>query len=188
MSKIKNVCQIVRINKDIINSIHWYEKNNNVLVEDSSFFYPVYENVKGNRLCINQFYAIIMKRWLCTRRNWRALFSQIILPAIFVIVAMSVALTVALLEELPPMELSPAQYYNYTQPHGNVIVFSNNESPGRIPPNLTGFNSVIKIKYTLFVFVCSSIMYITCITFVIQYPYIKYPYIIYNTDINNIYI
>jgi len=44
-------------------------------------------------LLLLQFYAIVVKRCYYTRRNWRGLFSQILLPALFVCVAMTVALT-----------------------------------------------------------------------------------------------
>jgi len=44
-------------------------------------------------LMLQQFVAIVVKRCYYVRRNWRALFSQILLPALFVCVAMTVALT-----------------------------------------------------------------------------------------------
>lgn len=81
--------------------------------------------VHGKLLLIQQFLAILTKRYYCTRRNWKGLFSQILLPAFFVIVAMSVALTAPNIEDLPPIFLSPSQYYNYTQPDGNVIPYAN---------------------------------------------------------------
>lgn len=66
----------------------------------------------GDQLIFQQFLAVILKRFLYVKRNWRALISQIFLPALFVCVAMSVALTVVLVDDLPPLVLSPAQYYN----------------------------------------------------------------------------
>lgn len=39
---------------------------------------------------------------------------------------MSVALTAPKVEDLPPLVLSPSQYYNYTQPEGNVIPYARN--------------------------------------------------------------
>uniref|UniRef100_T1J7T4 ATP-binding cassette sub-family A member 2 n=1 Tax=Strigamia maritima TaxID=126957 RepID=T1J7T4_STRMM len=86
------------------------------------------ERVEGNMLLMQQFWAILVKRYLCTKRNWKGLFSQILLPAFFVSVAMSVALTAPQIEDLPPLSLSPSQYYNFTRPDGNVIPFANHQS------------------------------------------------------------
>nr|XP_042904131.1 ATP-binding cassette sub-family A member 2 isoform X3 [Parasteatoda tepidariorum] len=82
--------------------------------------------IEGNMLRFQQFMTILLKRFYCTKRNWKGLFSQILLPAFFVSIAMSVALTAPKVEDLPPLTLSPSQYYNYTQPQGNVIPFCRN--------------------------------------------------------------
>lgn len=85
------------------------------------------------------------------------------LPSLFVVIAMSVALTVALLEELPPMEMSPAQYYNYTQPRGNVIVFSSNEETSRYAANLTGTKRFLTNFRVIFdFFVCVKFSHCLC--------------------------
>ena len=47
----------------------------------------------GYTLICQQFWAVILKRFYYIRRNWRSLFSQILLPALFVCIAMTVALT-----------------------------------------------------------------------------------------------
>jgi ATP-binding cassette subfamily A (ABC1) protein 2 len=79
-------------------------------------------NLRTNSsLYLQQFFAILVKRFYYIHRNWRGLFSQILLPALFVCVAMTVALTAPQVQDLPPIILSPAQYYNYTQPRGNFI-------------------------------------------------------------------
>ena len=44
-----------------------------------------------------------------------------------------VALTAPRLQDEPPLVLSPAQYYNYTQPTGNHIPYLN-QAPGYIKP------------------------------------------------------
>lgn len=80
--------------------------------------------VEGKMLLLQQFTTILLKRFYCTKRNWKGLFSQILLPAFFVSIAMSVALTAPKVEDLPPLVLSTSQYYNYTQPKGNVIPYS----------------------------------------------------------------
>lgn len=47
----------------------------------------------------------------------------------FVCVAMTVALTAPQVQDLPAMELSSAQYYNYTQPRGNFIPMTDATKP-----------------------------------------------------------
>ncbi|XP_071097331.1 ATP-binding cassette sub-family A member 2-like isoform X1 [Haliotis cracherodii] len=76
-------------------------------------------------LLFNHFRAVIVKRFHYITRNWRSLFSQIILPAIFVAIAMTVALAAPSVDDLPPLVLSPSQYFNVTQPKGNFIPFTN---------------------------------------------------------------
>ena len=63
----------------------------------------------------------LMKRITCKK----CLFSlQIILPAIFVAIAMTVALAAPSVDDLPPLELSTLMYYNVTQPRGHFIPFA----------------------------------------------------------------
>lgn len=81
----------------------------------------------GYWLHLNQFRAIIIKRFYYIRHNWKGLFSQILLPALFVCIAMTVALSAPGLEDLPALELSPSQYFNLTQPRGNFIPYANHK-------------------------------------------------------------
>lgn len=81
--------------------------------------------VTGHKLLFQQFCAILIKRLIYTRRNWKGLFTQVLLPAIFVCVAMTVALTGPKMLDEPPLVLSPTQFYNYTQPVGNFIPYTN---------------------------------------------------------------
>lgn len=80
--------------------------------------------LSGSALYLQQFFAILVKRFYYISRNWKALFSQILLPGLFVCIAMTVALTAPQVQDLPAKVLSPAQYYNYTQPRGNFIPYS----------------------------------------------------------------
>uniref|UniRef100_A0A803TK52 ATP-binding cassette sub-family A member 2 n=1 Tax=Anolis carolinensis TaxID=28377 RepID=A0A803TK52_ANOCA len=86
--------------------------------------------LEGFRLGLRQFHGLIVKRFHCAKRNTKALSSQILLPAFFVCVAMTVALSVPEIGDLPPLILSPSQYHNYTQPKGNFIPFANEERHG----------------------------------------------------------
>ena len=50
----------------------------------------------GHWLLLQQFIAILIKRFHYTTRNWKGLFSQIILPALFICVAMTVCLVLVI--------------------------------------------------------------------------------------------
>ncbi|CAH1785688.1 unnamed protein product [Owenia fusiformis] len=94
--------------------------------------------VTKKELLFQQFIAIIVKRFFYIRRNWKGLFSQILLPALFICIAMTVALTAPQVKDLPSLELSPSQYFNLTQPRGNFIPFSNVAAHGKGAPPLKG--------------------------------------------------
>ncbi|KAJ8285694.1 hypothetical protein GJAV_G00029870 [Gymnothorax javanicus] len=83
--------------------------------------------LEGWWLRLRQFHGLIVKRFHCAKRNTKGLFSQILLPAFFVCVAMTVALSVPAIGDLPPLILSPSQYHNYTQPRGNFIPYANED-------------------------------------------------------------
>ncbi|KAM9393672.1 ATP-binding cassette sub-family A member 2 [Pholidichthys leucotaenia] len=85
--------------------------------------------LEGWWLRLSQFHGLIVKRFHCAKRNTKGLFSQILLPAFFVCVAMTVALSVPEIGDLPPLILSPSQYHNYTQPRGNFIPYANEDRP-----------------------------------------------------------
>ena len=78
----------------------------------------------GWRLLLKQFIAIIKKRYLYNERNWKSLLTQIILPACFICVAMTVALSAPGFQDLPPLELSSSQFYPLTKPEGTYVPFS----------------------------------------------------------------
>lgn len=50
--------------------------------------------LEGWGLKLSQFHGLLVKRFHCAKRNTKGLFSQILLPAFFVCVAMTVALSV----------------------------------------------------------------------------------------------
>ncbi|XP_056274461.1 ATP-binding cassette sub-family A member 2 isoform X1 [Pseudoliparis swirei] len=85
--------------------------------------------LEGWWLKLSQFHGLIVKRFHCAKRNTKGLFSQILLPAFFVCVAMTVALSVPEIGDSPPLILSPSQYHNYTQPRGNFIPYANEDRP-----------------------------------------------------------
>ncbi|TRY81949.1 hypothetical protein DNTS_013397 [Danionella cerebrum] len=83
--------------------------------------------LEGWWLKLRQFHGLIVKRFHCAKRNTKGILSQILLPAFFVCVAMTVALSVPEIGDLPPLILSPSQYHNYTQPRGNFIPYANED-------------------------------------------------------------
>nr|QNH67857.1 ATP-binding cassette transporter subfamily A member 2 [Brachionus rotundiformis] len=84
----------------------------------------------GYRAYFKQVKSLVIKKYLYNKRNWKSLLTQIILPACFVSIAMTVALSAPGFLDLPPLELSPAQFYPLTKPDGIYIPFSHN-------PNMT---------------------------------------------------
>ncbi|KAJ7308105.1 hypothetical protein JRQ81_008613 [Phrynocephalus forsythii] len=116
------------------------EEEEHILAGQGSF------KLEDSWLKVRQFHGLIVKRFHCAKRNTKALFSQILLPAFFVCVAMTVALSVPEIGDLPPLILSPSQYHNYTQPKGNFIPYANEErheyrlklSPDASPQQLVG--------------------------------------------------
>lgn len=66
--------------------------------------------LEGWWLKLSQFHGLIVKRFHCAKRNTKGLFSQILLPAFFVCVAMTVALSVPEIGEILHIELR-ADFY-----------------------------------------------------------------------------
>ena len=74
----------------------------------------------GAALKWQQFYALMIKRFHHARRNFKGVISQILLPAIFISIAMTMALSLPPPSDLPPLELSPSMF-----PRPNYIPFGN---------------------------------------------------------------
>ncbi|CAF0720825.1 unnamed protein product, partial [Brachionus calyciflorus] len=91
----------------------------------------IYTDLESSyRLYFKQIKSMVIKRFLYNKRNWKSLITQIVLPACFVSIAMTVALSAPGFLDLPPLELTPAQFYPLTKPEGIYIPFS-------YRPNLT---------------------------------------------------
>ena len=80
--------------------------------------------------------AIVVKRYLYNKRNWKSLMTQIILPALFICIAMTVALSAPGFLDLPSLELSTAQFYPLpmTKPDGIYVPFSYLPNMTQYPP------------------------------------------------------
>uniref|UniRef100_A0A674CBY5 ATP binding cassette subfamily A member 12 n=1 Tax=Salmo trutta TaxID=8032 RepID=A0A674CBY5_SALTR len=67
--------------------------------------------VHGLALTWQQVTAMLMKRVHHSRRDWKGLFSQVVLPVMFIILAMGLGSIKSDLQHFPEMELSPALYH-----------------------------------------------------------------------------
>ena len=71
----------------------------------------VYSNKKrGLQLWLQQFVALLIKRFHRARRSRKGFFSQILLPAIFVVASMVVSLLRPPRTAMPSLKLTPSQY------------------------------------------------------------------------------
>ncbi|CAO2641511.1 ATP-binding cassette sub-family A member 7 [Lemmus lemmus] len=79
--------------------------------------------VQGWTLTCQQLRALLHKRCLLARRSHRGLFAQIVLPALFVGLALLFSLIVPPFGQYPPLQLSPAMY-------GPQVSFFSEDAPG----------------------------------------------------------
>ena len=80
-----------------------------------------YASTKKYDKIFQQIFGLFMKRFHHSRRNFKGLISQIFLPAIFVCIAMTVAMSRPGYEKQPQLVLSPTMI----RPLPNVIPFNN---------------------------------------------------------------
>ncbi|XP_030640902.1 phospholipid-transporting ATPase ABCA1 [Chanos chanos] len=76
----------------------------------------------GWALTWQQLRALFVKRWLYARRSRRGFLAQIVLPAVFVLVALLFSLIVPPFGKYPPLELQPWMY-------GEQYTFFSNDAP-----------------------------------------------------------
>ncbi|KAM6041610.1 phospholipid-transporting ATPase ABCA7 [Chlamydotis macqueenii] len=79
--------------------------------------------VRGWALTRQQLRALFIKRMLHARRSTRGFFAQIVLPAIFVCIALLFSLIVPPFGKYPPLRLQPSMY-------GQQFTFFSNDAPG----------------------------------------------------------
>ncbi|XP_020626914.1 ATP-binding cassette sub-family A member 2-like isoform X2 [Orbicella faveolata] len=96
----------------------------------------------GVSLKLQQFYALVIKRFHYARRNFKGVISQILLPAIFITIAMVMALSFPKQPDQPPLELTPSMF-----PRPNYIPFANeakgvNQLASRLDKTLTLLSGV----------------------------------------------
>ncbi|CAH6779324.1 phospholipid-transporting ATPase ABCA7 [Phodopus roborovskii] len=86
-------------------------------------FTPNAAPVQGWTLTCQQLRALLHKRFLLAHRSHRGLFAQIVLPALFVGLALLFSLIVPPFGQYPPLRLSPAMY-------GPQVSFFSEDAPG----------------------------------------------------------
>ncbi|NXQ10047.1 ABCA1 protein, partial [Peucedramus taeniatus] len=79
--------------------------------------------VRGWALTCRQLRALFTKRMLHARRSTRGFFAQIVLPAVFVCIALLFSLIVPPFGKYPPLQLQPWMY-------GKQFTFFSNDAPG----------------------------------------------------------
>ncbi|XP_063057110.1 phospholipid-transporting ATPase ABCA1 [Engraulis encrasicolus] len=80
------------------------------------------EPYTGVWLTLQQLRALFVKRWLYARRSRRGFFAQIVLPALFVLIALFFSLLVPPFGKYPALELQPWMY-------GEQFTFYSNDAP-----------------------------------------------------------
>ena len=96
--------------------------------------------VTGTRLYAKQALAIIIKRFLFNYRNMRGLATQILLPAFFITVAMTVALTAPGFADPPPITLSTAMFSHLNSLYTPVSGLNSHKMQNRSQPYLLNAN------------------------------------------------
>ncbi|XP_073732734.1 phospholipid-transporting ATPase ABCA1-like isoform X2 [Callorhinus ursinus] len=84
--------------------------------------------VKGWKLTQQQFVALLWKRLLIARRSRKGFFAQIVLPAVFVCIALVFSLIVPPFGKYPSLELQPWMYneqYTFVRPKRETGVHQN---------------------------------------------------------------
>uniref|UniRef100_A0A8C5B9N2 ATP binding cassette subfamily A member 12 n=1 Tax=Gadus morhua TaxID=8049 RepID=A0A8C5B9N2_GADMO len=66
--------------------------------------------LRGAALVWQQAWALLVKRFQHSRRDWKGMLTQILLPVVFVVFAMGLGSVKSDMEHFPEMELSPALY------------------------------------------------------------------------------
>ena len=80
--------------------------------------------LSGVALYWQQFYTCLQKQFFQYKQNIKGLLIQIILPVLFISVAMTMGATARKVESEPSLVMSPVQYYNITPKRGLYIPYS----------------------------------------------------------------
>lgn len=93
------------------------------------------KKLSGLKLLRTQFWALLVKRFHHARRNRKGFLSQILLPAIFVCIAMAVA-KIRPSYEMPPLELTTDMFLN-AEPYVHYLPFALDSQRGNSTDDLT---------------------------------------------------
>ncbi|XP_019373948.1 PREDICTED: ATP-binding cassette sub-family A member 13 [Gavialis gangeticus] len=104
------------------------------------------QTVHGASLALTQIAALLLKRFHHTRRNWRGTLSNVLLPVLFVTMAMALFTVKPLAIDYPSLKLTPGLYDNAESffslkcPIINISVPYLKNMQGHLLYNLSGFN------------------------------------------------
>uniref|UniRef100_A0A3B4BHQ8 ABC transporter domain-containing protein n=1 Tax=Periophthalmus magnuspinnatus TaxID=409849 RepID=A0A3B4BHQ8_9GOBI len=119
----------------------------NVSDTDSINSFTGTQTVTGVKLAWQQLTAILIKRFHHSRRDWKGLISQLLLPVLFVVFAMGMGTIKSDLKHYPELELSPALYnigpsYSFFSRNSSKLADTmlsfpglDNASGGYVPPH-----------------------------------------------------
>lgn len=65
---------------------------------------------RGARLLLGQVSALLARRFCRSRRAWKATLAHLLLPVLFVALAMALFMVRPLAVDFPPLKLSPGHY------------------------------------------------------------------------------
>ncbi|KAM5151867.1 LOW QUALITY PROTEIN: glucosylceramide transporter ABCA12 [Mantella aurantiaca] len=113
------------------NSYSFFDKDDQPLTKK--------ERVKGVKLFFKRIGAIFIKRFHNSKRNWKGLISQLLLPVLFVIAAMGLGSLSSTSVEYPKLLLTPEMYGSTNQ----AVVFGiNNESTESLMNAMSSFPGI----------------------------------------------
>ncbi|XP_062578503.1 ATP-binding cassette sub-family A member 7-like [Saccostrea cucullata] len=97
---------------------------------EAGFRMDDYQKVSGKFLFLRQFQALFIKRFHHVRRSKKGFFFEIIMPALFVLLAMIFAEITPPRDKQPPLELQPWRYVP-TKGDQHLFVFYSNDGKGQ---------------------------------------------------------
>lgn len=66
--------------------------------------------VRGHRLLLVQMAVLLRKQLLCTCRTWKSTACDLLLPVLFVALAMGLFMVQPLTTDYPPLQMTPGHY------------------------------------------------------------------------------
>ncbi|XP_052284173.1 phospholipid-transporting ATPase ABCA1-like isoform X3 [Dreissena polymorpha] len=110
---------------------------------ENGFSHCEHEKVTGWRLTLRQFIAIFVKRFHHVRRSKKGFLVEIVLPVLFILMAMTFSLITPPFSEEPALELHP-WHYKPARGDDHLYMFYSNDAPGSTVPVATRMEDTIQ--------------------------------------------